>query len=333
MSFEQFRSSFSSRLVDRLPAGLLHDVLQELDIVAADYDIKRSCTDLIVYEGLPEIVKLYCAALAVENKAHGTIDGYRRELIRFFEFVRKPFTVVTTNDIRLYLYHRQHEQNLQKSSVEHVRVVINAFFSWLVDDEYIDRNPARKIEPIRVPKEGREPIPAVELERLRLACRTDREKALIDFLYSTGCRISECAALTVNDIDWRDSSVRIRHGKGDKARTVYFNPESEVSLRHYLDNKPHPSLALFSATRAPYGHVTKEALEAEVRHIRSRVANLSVEVVPHALRTTFATNASRNGMPVEHVQKLLGHSNINTTMRYVKVDQDEAKSSHRKFIA
>lgn len=333
MSYEQFRSSMAARLMDRLPAGLLHDVLQDLDIVAQDYDIKRTCTDLIVSDGPPEIVKIYCAALAVENKAYDTINNYRRELLRFFDTVRKPFTMVTTNDVRMYLYHRQTESHLKKSSAEHVRVVINAFFSWLVDEEYIERNPARKIEPIKYQKDGRDPIPDDELEYLRAACNTPREKALIDFLYSSGCRVSECAALNVGDIDWRDRSARIRHGKGDKARTVYFNAESEVSLRRYLDSKKHPSSALFSRYRAPYGHVHRNSLEAEVRRVRLRVANLSVQVVPHSLRTTFATNAAASGMPVEHVQKLLGHTNINTTMRYVHTSQEDARISHRKHMA
>lgn len=333
MSYEQFRSSLSSRLLDHdYPAKLIHDVLQEVDIISADYEIKRACMDLIVYGGIPGVVKDYCGALAVENKALGTIDGYRRELIRFFDTVRKPYTAVTTNDIRLYLYQRQQEGHLKKSSIEHIRIIINAFFSWLVDDEYLTRNPARKIEPIKVPNNGREPIPAVELEWLRLSCLTYREKALIDFLFSTGCRVSECASLNVGDINWSERSARIRHGKGDKARTVYFNAESEVSLRRYLDSKPHPSIALFSKTRAPYDHVHRNVLEAEVRKVRNRIANLSVEVVPHALRTTFATTASSNGMPIEDVQKLLGHSNINTTMRYVHRSDEDAKYSHRKYM-
>lgn len=333
-AYEQLRSAFAARIHDLIPIPQLHDILQQLDTVAADYDIQRSCTDLIIVEGLPEIVKIYCASLAIENKAKGTIDGYRRELERFFGTLRKPFNTVTTNDIRLYMYTRQQENNLKKSSLEHVRVIINAFYSWLVDQEYMERNPARLIEPIQVPKEGREAIPMVELEYLRAACETHREKALIDFLYSTGCRISECAAVTMADIDWRDRSVRIRHGKGDKARTVYFNAESEVSLKNYIASKTHPSAALFSSTRAPYGRMTKEALEAEVRRIRARVADkLTVEVVPHALRTTFATHAAGNGMPIEHVQQLLGHSDINTTMRYVNKVQEDAKASHRKYIA
>lgn len=334
MSYEQMRSSLSARLLDHnYPPKLIHDVMQELDIVAHDYDIKRACTDLIVTEDLPGIVKIYCGALAVENKAYGTIDGYRRELLRFFDTLRKPFDAVTTNDIRAYLYHRQMESNLKKSSTEHIRVIINAFYSWLVDEERMERNPARRIEPIIVSKEGRQPIPAVELELLRAACKTYREKALIDFLYSTGCRVSECAALKLSDIDWRERSARIRHGKGDKARTVYFNAESEVSLRRYLDSKDHPTDALFSKIRAPYNHVHRNSLEAEVRHVRERVKDLSVEVVPHSLRTTFATNAAGNGMPVEHVQLLMGHSNINTTMRYVHTSVDDAKISHRKYMA
>lgn len=332
MSYEQLRSSLSARLADRLPVGLLHDVLQELDVVASGFDIRKSCTDLITTGELPEVVKIYCAALIVENKAAGTVKGYQYELRRFFDHIRKPFASISTNDIRLYLHFRQQHDHLQKASVEHVRVIINAFFSWLVDEEYLARNPARKIDPIKVQREGRDPIPQIDLEYLRIACKTPREKALIDFLFSTGCRISECAALNISDIDWRDRSVRIRHGKGDKARTTYFNAEAEASLRYYLSSKPQQTEALFSCSRAPYGHVTKEALETEVRQIRSRV-NCSVKVVPHALRTTFATTAAGNGMPIEHVQQLLGHSNIATTMRYVKVAQEEAKASHRKIFA
>ena len=333
MSYEQMRTRLSARLVDRLPAGLFHDVLQELDFIAADYEIKRACTDLIVSDGEPEIIRIYCASLLVENKARGTVDGYRRELQKFFCKLCKPFTAVSTNDIRLYMFWRQETGNLKKSSLEHIRVILNSFFSWLVDEEYLARNPARRIEPINVPKEGREPIPPVVLELLRAACKTPREKALIDFLYSTGCRISECAALELSDIDWRDRSVKIRHGKGDKFRITYFNAEAEVSLKIYLASKTHPTDVLFSKSRAPYGHIHRNALEEEVRNIRSRVPDLPVEVVPHSLRTTFATQASANGMPVEIVQSLLGHSNINTTMRYVHKSQEEARINHRKYMA
>lgn len=332
MSYEQMRSTLSARLVDRLPAELLHDVLHELDAIANNYEVRRACTDLITASADPEILKIYVASLIVENRSKGTIKGYHSELQHFFEAVRKPYNMVTTNDIRLYLSWRQQNGHLQKSSTEHVRIIINAFFAWLVDEEYIDRNPARKIEPIRVDKKGREPIPSIELENIRLACQDLREKALIDFLFSSGCRVSECAALTLDDIDFRDRSVKIRHGKGDKFRITYFNAEAEASLRRYLDSRQHESKALFSSRRAPYGNVTSTSLEADVRKIRARVPNLSVEVVPHALRTTFATTAAGNGMPLQLLQQLMGHSNINTTMRYVKNSQAETMANHRKFV-
>ena len=333
MSYEQLRTSFSARLMDHnLPAKALHDILQELDFVASDYDIKRACTDLITMDGYREIVKCYCAALAVENKALGTIDGYRRELFRFFETVRKSFLNVSTNDIRMYMFHRQQTGNLKKSSTEHIRVIINAFYSWLVDEEYMDRNPARRIEPIQVPRSDRQAVPALDLEYLREACQTPREKALIDFLYSTGCRISECAAVELSDINWLDRSVKIRHGKGDKARTVYFNAESEVSLKAYIASKSHETNALFSKSRAPYNRVSREALEAEVRHIRSRANNLTVTVTPHVLRHTFATTAINNGAPVQHVQQLMGHASLDTTMIYTHNQQDDIRASHRKFV-
>jgi integrase/recombinase XerD len=323
----------SARLMDHdIPAKLIHDILQELDIVASEFDIRRACTDLIVTgDGIPQMVKNYCAALAVENKALGTIDGYRRELGKFFDTVRKSYINIPTNDIRLYMYNRQQTGNLKKSSVEHIRIIINAFFSWLVDQEYIDRNPARRIQPIQVPRSGRQALPALDLEYLRKACVTSREKALIDFLYSTGCRISECAALDLADINWNDRTALIRHGKGDKQRTVYFNAESEVSLKEYIRSRPHESAALFCKTRAPYGHITRESLEKEVRNIRQR-ANLSVTVTPHVLRHTFATTAINNGAPVQHVQQMLGHASLDTTMIYTHNQQDDIRATHRKYV-
>ena len=332
MSYELFRSSFAASISGRLAPELTRDVLQALDYVASQYDIHKACTDLIIPGQLPDVAKMYLAALAVENKAAGTIQDYHRHLTRFFENIPKPYNLVTTNDIRIYLFNYQKASNLKKSSLEHVRVVINAFFSWLVDEELMERNPARRIEPIRASKEGRKAIPAVELERIRMACETPREKALIDFLFSSGCRISECTALTLDDINWADRSVRIRHGKGDKARTTYFNAEAEVSLKHYLSSREGESNVLFCRSRAPYGHITKEALEAEVRRIRARVPGLTVQVVPHALRTTFATTLASSGTPVQHVQQLLGHASLDTTMRYVHNADDDVKTSHRKYM-
>ena len=333
MSYEIFRTSLSARLLNHdYPAKLIHDVLQELDIVAADYEIRRACTDLITTDGIPQVLKNYCASLIIENKARGTVEGYRRELTRFFAAISKPFNQITTNDIRIYLYRRQQEASLAKSSVEHIRVIINAFYSWVVDEELMDRSPARRIEPIRVPRPDRRAVPAVDLEYLRKACRTPRERALVDFLYSTGCRISECAALEVSDINWTDRSVRIRHGKGDKARVTYFNAEAEVSLKDYLDARRHDSAALFCRSRAPYGHVTREALEHEVKAVRDRAEHITVPVTPHILRHTFATTALANGAPVQHVQQLLGHASLDTTMIYTHIQQEDIRASYRKCV-
>ena len=333
-NYEQFRSAFSAHLMDRLPVGLLHDVLQALDLTAADYEITKTNTDIIVYGGMPEIVKTYAAALAVEQTATSTIKGYISILRAFFEAVNKPFNAITTNDIRVYMYRYQQEHSIAKSTLEHIRIVINGFYSWLVDEEIMERNPARKIRPIDVPEPDRHAMTPLELEYIRKCCTTPREKALVDFLFSTGCRVSECAAVKMEDIDWNIRSVRIRHGKGDKARTVYFNPEAEVSLRDYLSDKKHPSEYLFSRSRAPYGKVTSKALQDEIKHIRDRASDhLQTHITPHVFRHTMATSALRNGMRVEQVQQLLGHASLDTTMRYAKQDQNDVRASHQKYVS
>lgn len=333
MSYELLRTQLAARLSCRLPVELLHDLLQELDMVAVDYDIKRSCTDLTVAGGLPEPVRMYIAAMAVENKSKATLDNYLGILRTFFSRVNKSINVITTNDIRTFLWSYEKERGISKNTLEHMRVVINAFYSWCHDEELITRNPAKRVERIAVPKHEREPIEQIELEYLRKACRNKREKALVDFLYSTGCRISECAALVMADIDFRDRSVRIRHGKGDKARTTYFNAEAEVSLREYLQKRRFPSNAVFASHRSPHGNVSAHALRDEVRKIRKRTNNISRPVTPHVLRHTFATTLIGNGTPVEHVQKLLGHASLDTTMIYAKLDQQDVRNSHSKRLA
>ena len=334
MSYEMFRTALHTRLTDRLPVELLHDVLQELDIIAQQYDIKRSCTDLITYGGMPEVVKMYIASMAVRRCAKDTLKNYHGILTTFFNAIRKPFNTVTTNDVRVFMFQLQQDRNLEKSSLEHYRVVINAFYQWCVNEELLERNPARKITPIKVPESAREPIDMVELEYLRKCCETPRQKALVDFLYSTGCRVSECAAVQMTDIDWKERAVKIRHGKGDKFRIVYFNPESEVSLKEYIKSKPHETQYLFSKTRAPYGKITRNALEEEVRKIRMKAGDhLSTNVTPHVLRHTFATTAIHNGMPIEQVQQLLGHTSLDTTRIYAKSNQDDIKASHRKYLS
>lgn len=332
MSYEMFRTTIATRLQDYLPVKLLHDVLQQIDDVASQYEIKRTTTDLITISDEPEMVKMYLASLAIANKAMSTLGDYRMHLKRFFTHVKKPFNTVTANDIRLYMHEYQMESNLAKSSLDHVRTVIYGFYSWCVNQEIMERNPCKLVDKVKVPKKQLPPLEQIDLEYLRAGCQTPREKALVDFLVSSGCRIAECAALKLSDINFADRSVLIRHGKGDKQRVTCFNAESEVSLRVYLSSKKHESEYLFSRSRAPYGEISSTALRREICKIRKRVMQVPVKTTPHTLRRTMATLASDNGMPIQDIQLLLGHSSLDTTMRYVSRSDQKIQTSYRRYI-
>ena len=333
MGYEQYRNEIIARLTNILPTETVNKVMHEIDDVSTGYTVERACTDLIPV-GMPEVVKAYIASMAVENCKRSTLNDYRIILNRFFRHVPKPYNTIVTNDVRQYLFNQQTEKNWKPETMEHHRVVINAFFGWLVDNEYLSRNPARQIRPARLSKHKLKPLQQIELERFRDACETDRERALVDFLFATGCRVTEASNVTLSDINWTDRSVLIRHGKGDKERVTYFNAEAELSIQRYIKDRKGDDDHLFVAGRYPYVKLSRESLEADIRRIRNRIPEaLSIKVTPHTFRRTMGTMAVRHGCPIEQVKELLGHVSLDTTMQYVTVMQDDVRTSHSKYLA
>ena len=334
--YEQFRHSIVTRFMEAdVPAGLLNRLMMEIDLVAQDFTIEKACTDLIIYDGsLPEVVKSYIAALAVKNCAKGTLRDYTMGLQHMFDTIRKPFTLITTNDIRLYLYQTAQQRGWKPETTEHRRTIINSFFGWCVDEELLTRNPARPIPVIKTPKKKLPSLKQIDLERLREACETPWEKCLVDVLYASGVRISEAADILLDDINWNEHSLHIRHGKGNKERYTYFNAEAEVSIQAYLDTRPGNDPHLFCINRAPYTGASKEVLEAGIRRIRNRIPDaLSIKPTPHTFRRTTATTAAERGMPVEEIQAILGHENLNTTMRYITTSDTKVKHDYSRIMA
>jgi len=333
MSYEQFRHAVVSRLTDsNFPPAVVNRVMAEIDLASQDYTFEQKCTDLIVYsEGVQPIVKMYIASLAVRNCSKRTLEDYTRILNRMFHALRKPYNQITTNDIRLYLYGGSDQWSPRTK--EHIRCVINAFFSWCVDEEFLSRSPSRTIPIIKYQRKKLPPLKQIDLEHFRMVCRTPRERALVDLLYASGIRISEAASLLLDDINWQEHTIHIRHGKGDKERITFFNPESEISLRRYLDTRQGDDPHLFCATRAPHAGMSSYSLGKEIRKVRSRIPAMPVKTTPHTFRRTTATTASNRGMPIEEIQMMLGHSNISTTMQYITVDNARVKMDYNRFMA
>lgn len=327
---ESFRTDLVSRLLASMPQDQVMHVLSALDSTICDYDISRKPVSLITLDGIPEVVKHFIASKSVENLSMNTLKIYKLRLVDFFTITKKNFQDIRTNDIRMYLYYCKNQRSASDAYLDNIRRILNSFFSWLLRNEYILRNPCSNVEHIKYQEPEREPLSSYELEVLRYGCQTIREKALVDFLFSTGMRVSECHAVNRSDVCWEDRSVIVRHGKGNKRRTVFFNAESELTLRKYLETRSDDNDALFVTIRNPHHRMGIKALQNEIAKIASRSG---MHVFPHKLRHTFATSGLRGGMPLDRLQALMGHAEPRTTLIYAKQDHADLQHEHSRVYS
>ena len=327
---ELFRTDLQTKLAAVLTPEQLREAMKAVDMTSDNYDISRKPVELITTDSLPEVVKFYLASKAVENVSKGTLAQYRYKLVNFFGAVKKPFQDVTPNDVRLYLYGIKQTRNASDRYLDNIRITLHGFFDWCVRNDYLVKSPCEKVERIHYTERKREPLTPYELEEFRYCCEDIREKALVDFLFSTGCRVSECACVRLSDIDFNERSVLIRHGKGNKQRMVYFNAESELTLRKYLATRSDDTDALFVSVRFPHHAIGSHAIENILTKVSKRAG---MHVFPHKLRHTFATSGLRGGMPLDKLQALMGHENPETTMIYAKQCQQNLQLEHRRIYA
>ena len=331
VSYECFRLDFADRL-NNLKISQVPDILAALDAAASAYEVTRKSTDIIPADGIPPAVRMYIASKSVEHLSPGTLKLYLLRLNQFFGVIHKPLEQITANDVRVYLYQFKQTRNIKDSTLEGVRLCLNSFFEWCTQEDMLLKNPVRRIPAIRVDVPERLPMTALELETVRGCCHSLREKALVDFLFSSACRVSEFCALNITDINFTNHTIHIERGKGGKGRTTYLNPEAEISLRAYLDSRKDDSPALFVGCRAPHNRLAVKAVQNEVQKIVKR-CGINCHVTPHIFRHTAASLALQRGMPLEQVQRFLGHSRIQTTLRYAKTLQQDVQLSHNHFVA
>lgn len=330
-SYERFRTILTMNLCSVLNNEQLQEVLKTVDVSMNDFDITRKQMDIIpINSAIPDVVKMFIASKAIANRSPKTLAQYKYKLLNFFDKIRKPYTDIHTNDIRMYLYTYKVEHSASDRYIENIRITLNGFFEWLVENEYISKNPCGKIESIKYQEKERKPLTPYELEFFRWNTIDIREKALIDFLFSTGCRVSECAAVRLSDIDWKNRAVFIRNGKGNKQRTVFFNAESELTLRKYLETRSDKTDAIFVSQRSPHQAIKQKAIENIITAVSKRTG---MHVYPHLLRHTFATSGLHGGMPLATIQSLMGHANPRTTLIYAKQDTVDLQREHQRVYA
>lgn len=327
--YEHLRNAFLMELQPHFDSKTLDRIMGKLDKVAADYEINERETALAVLDnGVPQVVRLYLASKKLEGLSDLTIKMYLNRLRIFFDAVCKEPQNVEANDIRLFLATYQMQNNISDRTLDKIRQILNCFFQWCLNEEYICKNPCRNIKEIKYEVQPRHSLSRFQLERLRRNCKSKRDLAIVDVLYSTGCRVRELVNMRFCDINETDNSVEII-GKGKKHNTVYLNTNAQISLKEYLEERKGDSEYIFVTERKPHRQMSIRA----VQHIfREHGKELNFILSPHILRHTSATLALQNGMSITQVQKMLGHSSVNTTQIYVETSQDDVSTAHKKYV-
>ena len=295
------------------------------------YEINKLANDHeVIKRENSNLVSVFISAKRIEGCSEKTIGYYKSSIDKLLIAIPKDIHDITTNDIRCYLAQQQDSKNLSKVTIDNLRRIFSSFFSWLEDEDYITKSPVRRIHKVRTDTLVKDVLSDESLEILRDNCTEIRDIAMIDLLASTGIRVGELVKMNREDIDFQERQC-IVFGKGNKEREVYFNARTKIHLKCYLEQRTDNNPALFVSLSSPHSRLTISGVENRLRQLGKR-ANI-IKVHPHKFRRTLATMAIDKGMPIEQVQKLLGHVKIDTTLHYAMVNQTNVKNSHKKYIA
>lgn len=299
--------------------------------VLSDYEITaKSAVDTVQDNGNKGLLDAFLSAKMIEGCSEKTLHYYKQSVEKLLASVAKDVRSVTTNDIRCYLADLQSVRNLSKVTMDNLRRIFSTFFSWLEDEDYIVKSPVRRIHKVRTDTLVKEVLTDESIETLRDSCQEVRDIAMVDLLASTGMRVGELVRIDRKDVDFHERQCVV-FGKGSKEREVYFNARTKIHLLKYLEQRTDDNPALFVSLSKPHSRLTIGGVEARLRNL-GRSADIA-KLHPHKFRRTLATMAIDKGMPIEQVQKLLGHERIDTTLHYAMVNQENVKRAHRKFIS
>jgi site-specific recombinase XerD len=275
------------------------------------------------------LLDVFIAAKRIEGCSEKSLKYYDSTVRKMLSAVKKPVREIATDDLRGYLANYQKERSSSKVTIDNMRRIFSSFFGWLEDEDYILKSPVRRIHKVKTDKTIKETFSDESLELLRDACEEIRDLAMVDLLSSTGMRVGELVGLNREDINFHERECVV-FGKGSTERLVYFDARTKIHLQNYLDCRTDDNPALFVSLTLPRERLLIGGVETRLREI-GKQADMH-KVHPHKFRRTLATRAIDKGMPIEQVQRLLGHVKIDTTMTYAMVNQANVKNSHRKFI-
>lgn len=322
------KTELAQRICTTFPCGM-PITAEAVTAILKDYIIIKDSDDQ--RSDLNRRIKYYLGAKRIDGLSERTLKNYKYNLEMFAERMNKSAAKITTDDIRGYIGYLAESRHLAETSLQTHINTLRAFFGWLTVEEKIKKNPMAKIKSLKLDKKGaRQALTVEELERLRDACVTYREKALIEFLVSSGCRLNEVAQLSASDLDLMSRSVQVT-GKGDKDRVVFFSIRARLMIEEYMVSRKGGT-GLFVSSKSPYEPLKPRAIQRMVRAISLR-AGLDKRVHPHLLRHTFATLALNGGMDIAVIQRLLGHENIATTQIYAEMSDETIRHQYNKYVA
>lgn len=275
-----------------------------------------------------EYMNMFLDAKSIEGCSDKTVHFYRYAIQMLFRFVQTPVRRITTEELRRFMTEYQKMNNCSKVTLNNIRRNLNSFFAWLEEENHIMKSPMKRIHNIKTNKVVKEVITEDDIEKLRDLCDSPRDLAVLDLLYSSGMRIGELVNLNRKDISM-DERECVVFGKGGKERKAYFDAKTKNDLEKYLSSRTDDNPALFVSRRMPHTRISSGAVESQFRSL-GRKAGLRIH--PHKFRRSMATRALNKGMPIEQVQRLLGHNKLDTTLIYAQVSQDNVKNAHQRYL-
>ena len=276
-----------------------------------------------------EILKKFISSKEIEGCSIRTLKYYKDNITKMLDTVNLPINEITTETLRNYLSNYKNNSTAGMVTIDNIRRTLSSFFAWLENEDYIVKSPVRRIHKVKATKKVKETFTDENLEKLRDTCSNVRDLAILELLISTGMRVGELTRLNISDMNFQERSCIVL-GKGNSEREVYFSAKSKMYIEKYLETRTDDNEALFVSLIKPYNRLGISGIEITIRNL-GRKSNIN-KVQLHKFRRTMATMAIDKGMPIEQVQKLLGHIKIDTTMEYAMVNQSNVKNSHRKYI-
>lgn len=316
------------RMLPYLDNAQMKQLEQAMENVLQNYEITGINTGF-AEEDNKTLLDAFLSSKRIEGCSEKTLKYYRTTLETMLASLEKNVRRVFTEDLRTYLTEYQNRNQCSKVSIDNIRRILSSFFAWLEDEDYIVKSPVRRIHKVKTATCIKETYTDEDLERMRDNCENLRDLAIIDMLASTGMRIGEMVLLNRRDINFNERECVV-FGKGDKERVVYFDARTKLHLQEYLEGRQDKNPALFVSLKAPYERVKIGGIETRLREIGKKL-NI-IKVHPHKFRRTLATMAIDKGMPIEQLQRLLGHQRIDTTLQYAMIKQSNVKIAHKKYI-